>query len=279
MVLTAGSYLLLAVIHGVRLILKQGFYLEVPWWKYVIFAAVDTAAAYTCLLSLKYTTVTSWALIQPASLIVAIPLTAGLLGAKYSWKHLASGALACSGAVVMILSDASSDDEDDHSETELVTGDLLAFLSACLISLSCVVGEIITKSTVPQCEILAMLAFFGFWISLLAAIVIGEFSTDMFPNWEALVKSIALCVSHLFYYTAAFIVFELSGTAAFQVSMLGVNAWSILSRITVLGGFHPNPVLFPLALITVILGVVFYALSGDPYAHHKKQDLLLETEL
>lgn len=278
MVLTAGRYFLVAVIYGVRLISKHGFHLEVPYWKYLVYASVDTAACYVSILSLKFTTLTSWALIQPAALVVAIPLTAGMLGAKYSWRHLASGTLACLGAVVMTLSDASSDDEDDHSKTALVTGDLLAFWGACLVSLSCVIGELLTRSTVPRCEIITMVASFGFLISLIAAVLIGEVSTNMFPDCQVLLESIAICVSHTIYYIAKFVAFELSGTAAFQISMLGVNTWSILGRITVVGGFHPNPLLFPFALITVISGVVFYALSGDPYAHHKKQQSLLDTE-
>eukprot|EP00210_Caulerpa_lentillifera_P007987 g7626.t1 len=278
MVLTAGCYFILAVIYGVQLISYKGFQLEVAWWKYLIYAAVDTAAAYFSILALKFTTLTSWSLIQPASLILAIPLTAGLLSARYSWKHLASASLTVAGAIVLILSDASSKDEEDRSSTDLITGDLLAFLSACLIALSWVVAEIITKSTVPNCELMAMLSLFGFCWSIAAAAVLGEISSTMFPDWKASTYSIGVCVCHAIYYGAAIIALELSGTAAFQVSMLCMNAWSILGRITVLGGFNPNPLFFTFALLAVVLGVVFYALSGDPYAQSQKQDTLLETD-
>eukprot|EP00210_Caulerpa_lentillifera_P007974 g7613.t1 len=280
MVLTAGRYFILAVIYGVQFIGRKGLRLEVSWWKYFIYAAQDTAACYSCILALKYTTLTSWALIQPASLIVAIPLTAGLLTARYSWKHLASASLTVVGAIALILSDASSKDEEeeDHSSSDLITGDLLAFLSACLIALSWVIAEIITKSTVPKCELIAMLSLFGFCWSTAAAIVLGEISPTMFPDWKALTYSIGVCACHALYYIVAIIALELSGTSALQVSMLCINAWSILGRITVLGGFHPNVLLFSVALLAVVFGVVFYALSGDPYVYCQLQAGLLETD-
>eukprot|EP00210_Caulerpa_lentillifera_P005362 g5124.t1 len=283
MFLTSGCYFLLAVIHGLLLIHhRKGFYLEVVWWKYLIVAIVDTAASYFTLWSLQFTTVTSWALIQPSALLLGIPLSAVILKAHFTWKHIASALLAVTGVVLLVLSDASSHDDDDddkkHSANELVLGDFIAFLGALLYGASSTAGEIVAKASNSKNEVLSMLGVFGFVLSLAISAALGELSPGMIPNTAAAVYSVLTFVAHYFYYASSIVVLELSGTAAFEVSLLGMNVWSVLGKITVLGGFHPNIVFFPIAMVTVISGVVFFTISGDPYKDLEKEEALLESE-
>jgi len=278
-IISAGCYFLLAVVHEVLMLVQKGFNLTIPWWKYLAFAAVDCGGSYFTLLSLKFTTVTSWALIQPSALLLSVPLTAVVLHVKFTWKHIASAAMAVIGVVILVLSDASTDDDEDgHSSRDLVMGDFIAVLGAFLYCLSSIIEEIIAKKTDAKNEILTLLGVYGFAITAIVSAVLGKLSSEMFPDIDAMIYTGVASIAQYFYYASSLVVFALSGTAALEVCLLGINAWSVLGKITILSDFDPNPVFFPVALVTVILGVVLFTISGDPYEQHKKQNALLGNE-
>lgn len=68
-------------------------------------------------------------------LLISVPLSSAVLHAKFTWKHIASAALAVFGVVILVFSDASTDDdEDNHLSTDLVVGDFIVVRGAFLLS-------------------------------------------------------------------------------------------------------------------------------------------------
>jgi len=274
-------YLNLAIINGIYLVKKQGLKLGLPFWKYLILAFFDVGGAYFTLSALKYTSVTSWALIQPSGLLLSVPLSIYLLKASYNWGHLLSSVLAIIGVVILVIFDASHDDED-HSNTSSVLGDGLALLGTSFYSLCSILVEVITKSEIPQFEILTMLGTNGFLLTSFLILVTGEISSVVnFPSWSFGLYTAIVTIANFGYYMLAPVVFRLSGTAVMQVSLLGTNGWSVLGEILILDGFHMDPIVFAFALFCVISGVTLFTLSGDPYRKldNHRQYIPLETEV
>ena len=280
MFMATCTYLLLLCIPGFWLVKHRGFRLSSPWWKYALLALLDVAAAYFTLLSLRYTTVTSWALMQPASLIAVVPLSVFLLDASYTWRHLGSGLLAVSGLVLLLLSDVQSeDDEVKHSAAVRISGDLCALLGTSLYGTNGVLVEKVIKGNVPQYEVLSMMGGFGFVYGILAALSFGEISGHMFPS-RTVPAYMAVAVAASFgFYLLGIVVLQHSGAAVLQISLLSTNFWSVVGKIFILGGFHTNVIGFFFALFLVVSGVTLFTLSGDPYAKHAIRYTALESEM
>ena len=280
MFMATCTYLLLVCLPGSWMIRHRGFRLSAPWWKYALLALLDVAAAYFTLLALRYTTVTSWALMQPASLITVVPLSIFLLDASYTWKHLSSGLLAIAGLILLLLSDVHSDDDDaKHPAAIKLSGDLCALLGTSLYGANGVLVESVIKGNVPQYEVLSMMGGFGFLYGLVAAISFGEISGHMFPT-RAIPAYMAVTVTANFaFYLLGIVVLQHAGAAVLQISLLSTNFWSVIGKIFILGGFHTNVVGFFFALLLVISGVTLFTLSGDPYTKHAIPYTALESEM
>lgn len=280
MFMATCTYGLLVIVYGSRTVQTQGFKLTIKWWKYALLGLIDATAAYFTILALRYTSVTSWALLQPASFIVIVPISILLLKASYSWKHLLSGLLAVSGLVLLLLSDVRGDASNDNRSRHVVLmGDLCAFLGTSLYGTNSVLVETVIKGHVPQYEVLAMLGVFGCIYGSLACLTLGEISAQMFPKTTVPIYTFTAIVFNFGFYALGVIVLKNAGAATLEISLLATNLWSVLGKLFIVGGFHTHVLGFIFAFAMIVTGVALFTFSGDPYKHNALSYTVLETEL
>lgn len=183
MFMSACTAALMAIVFVPWTVRKQGFRLTMPWWKYALFSVIEVGAAYCSLLALRYTSVTSWSLLQPFSFVALVPISILLLRATYNWKHLASGLIAFGGLVILLLSDLKGGQESEHHSAHVVLlGDICAILGALLYGTHSALTETILRNKVPEYEVLAMVGTFSCVYGFVIAFFLGEISADMFPK-------------------------------------------------------------------------------------------------
>lgn len=280
MFMAACNASLLAIVYVPGIVRKNGFQLSAAWWKYAGVGIIDIGAAYFSLLALRFTSITSWSLLQPFSFIALVPLSVLLLHAKYNWRHLMSGLVAVGGLVILLLSDLEGGNSSEHHTAHMVLlGDCLAILGAFLYGTNSVLLETILKGKAPQDEVLGMLGSFGCLYGFSIAFLIGEISADMFPKSTVPIYLAAAVMSNFGVYSLGMFVLKHAGAAVFEISFLATNLWSIFWKLTVMHSFHTHLIGFIVSFSMIISGVAGFTLSGDPNKHSQLQYTALETEL
>lgn len=279
MFISVCCYVLLVVVYGSILVYFQGLQIHVKWWKFVPIGMIDSAAAYFTLLSLRFTSVTSWSLLQPLSFVVIIPLSILLLHARYSWKHFLSAIVAIAGVIVLLLSDFQGAEESEtHSAKNIIRGDLLAILGTTLYGTNTVLVEAFLKDETPQYEVLSLLGIFGGLFGSIVTILIGEISSHLFPNTSSAIFTFLIALANFGFYAIGSVVLKYSGAAVLEISLLSSNLWSLMAKLLIIGGFHTHIVGFIFAFGMILAGVSGFVLSGNPYPEHLPYKPL-ETEM
>lgn len=280
MFMAACNSILLGIVYLPYNCSKKGFQLSAEWWKYAGVALIDIGANYFSLLALKFTSITSWSLVQPFSFVAVVPLSLWLLHAKYNWRHLMSGIVAIGGLVILLLSDLEGGkSSEQHSAHMVLLGDIFAILGAILYGSNSALVEAILKGKAPQCEVLGMLGSFGCVYGFSIAFLLGEISVDMFPKSTVPIYTAASVLSNFGAYSLGMFVLKHAGAAVFEISFLATNLWSIFWKLTVMHSFHTQLIGFIVSFAMIVSGVTCFTLSGDPNNPSELKYTALETEL
>lgn len=247
-------------------------------WIYGALLVVDASGAFFILYSLRLTSVTSWTLISPISMVAVIPFSILLYGASYSWKHYSAVVLAITGLATLVFSDAKGDGSTSHSVHSVLLGDFFAVLGYFLYACSSTISEFVLRSGTPQSEVNSIVGLSGLVGGLLLATCLREIKKGVFDDPIVTVYIFGVGFANFLCYIFSVETLRTAGVVVQEVSLLGSNAWSSLAKIFILGGFHPNPIIFSLAVLLMVTGVVTFALSGDPYKKKRFHESLVEAD-
>ncbi|CEF98321.1 Solute carrier family 35 member SLC35F1/F2/F6 [Ostreococcus tauri] len=236
--------------------------------RYAALALLDVEANYCVTRAFEYTSMTSVSLLDSATIPFAMILSVYALGARYGKGHVAGGALAFAGLVVLVLGDAMPSARTSGGDgSNVPLGDFLAVVAAALYATSNVLNEGFLRDA-DKVEILAHIGVFGTVISgTQSAVLEGMKFSQLKVLGAAGAGLFALyALSLLVLYTFAMDVLELCGASAFNVSMLASDVWSVVIRLIFFNGFSSVSafVSFLFAFAFVASGIIIFALAGDP---------------
>lgn len=217
--------------------------------------------------SLKHITVSSWTLLQTCNFAIIIPLTTIFLKARYKWTHIFAAVISITGLVLLILSNVNGTSFIDEEKPvgDIFIGFLMAWIGFASFAIVNVTTEILVKGKADRCEIMGMFGVSTGVLSLVLSFSCGELSFPMFSKNRLLLYSFASISSIYAFYMTTPIVLKRSGAALLQLSLLSSNIWSLLADIFIVREFNYNLVGFCIAFGMIVLGMLSFVLSGDPY--------------
>nr|KAF6467816.1 solute carrier family 35 member F2 [Rousettus aegyptiacus] len=169
------NYCLLFLIYTVMLAFQSGsdnllYILKRKWWKYILLGLADVEANYLIVRAYQYTTLTSVQLLDCFGIPVLMALSWFILYARYRVVHFIAVAVSLLGVGTMVGADILAERKND-SGSDVLIGDVLVLIGACLYAVSNVCEEYIVKKLSRQ-EFLGMVGLFGTIISGIQLLVV-----------------------------------------------------------------------------------------------------------
>lgn len=254
---TGGFHTLLHRPHAVRTLCL-----------YALLAGIDVEANYLVVKSYSYTSVTSIMLIDCLAIPTAMALSAALLGARFSRRHVVGVGIAVVGLAVLVASDvlrhSGDDDSSPASRESVIMGDIMCAVAAALYGASNVGQEAMVKSH-HRHEFLAMLGIFGSVVNTIQLMVLErEELTSLATDGVVIgcVVGFAVCLFTMYSLTPIFL--ARADATLFNLSLLTSDAWAIIMSVFL---FHDtlHPLYF-LALLLIVVGLVTYNSVRGPTA-------------
>lgn len=281
-----------------------------PWWIYAGFAFISVEGSYVAFLAYKYTTLPSASLLDNINIIAAMVGSRLLLGRRYTKYHILGALVCCVGVGMNIISDIEKSGEDPLDTDDVnekiqmeeypkrILGDMLALIGGVLFGLIDVLIEKVVKEDVSVDEYLGATGFFGFLIATLQAIIIETKELNKFfaPNSDNSMNAQEVyetfddpfdaprsCPRNyafilLFAYVLCAYLFQscmgrflaVSESALFTLSILTADLWGVI--FTVVTQHVPPPLLFYVAFVLVLIGVIVYEMVPSPLEHDEQEN-------
>ncbi|CAN1171150.1 Solute carrier family 35 member F1 [Linum perenne] len=252
------NYLCLAFVYGSVLLRRRGKLL-IPWYWYLLLGFLDVHAYFLMNKAYQYSSITSITLLICWTIPWVIILTWLFLGTRYSKLQLVGSSLCVVGLVLVLWSDAWSDNGGGGSMPLL--GDALV-LGATIVFASANVGEELVIKKGDWIEFLAMLSVFGLLFSFVELSVF-ELEELVTVKWSTntILAIAGYAISTFFSYSVTPYVLEFSGATMLNLSLLTSDMWAVLIRIS----FYHQKVdgLYFVAFAVVIVGLVIYSTKGE----------------
>ncbi|KAF5114720.1 hypothetical protein DV454_002771 [Geotrichum candidum] len=243
-----------------RLMLKEG-------WKYFILSFLDVQGNYFIVKAYQYTNMLSAALLDNLSVVWVVILSFFLLKVRYHWTQLLGIVVCIAGVVLIIVSDLLMG--KDYHAADPVKGDLFVILATFCYGSSNTLEEFLTSKR-PYYEVLSSLGFFGTIIIGVQA-AIFERASIRDAEWSPAVGGYftGYTLSLLVLYLIAPIMFRMSSSAFYNLSLLTSDFWALLIG-TQAFGFRVYW-LYPVGFVFTIIGVIIYFLvQGNPLGESVK---------
>ncbi|KTW31445.1 hypothetical protein T552_00087 [Pneumocystis carinii B80] len=258
---TLINYILLGSIYNAFTFYLYGFkkwakMISKDGWKYFILAFIDIEANYFVVKAYQYTNLLSCILLDSFSIITVIVLSYFFLKVRYSIAQI-SGILICFGGIITLtISDFKLNKY--NNSTNVIKGDILMIIGACLYGLSNVLQEFFLSKQ-PIYEVIGQLGFWGIFID---AIQISLFERKQLKEIQWSKKTIGFISGYniaLFtFYSLSPILLRISSALFYNISLLTSDFWSLIIGIYL---FHYRIYwLYYIAFILVILGLLIYHL-------------------
>ncbi|VVT49394.1 uncharacterized protein SAPINGB_P002249 [Magnusiomyces paraingens] len=255
-------YVILALIFVPYTIYKHGFLhlFKQIWfrsgWKYFILAFADVQGNYFIVKAYNYTNLLSASLLDNLAIVFVVILSFLFLKVRYHWAQCLGIIVCIGGSVVVVVSDLLTD--KNWAPSDPLKGDLFVVLSAFCYGLSNVLEEFLV-SKAPVYEVVGQLGFFGtFIIGVQCAIF--ERGSMRNANWQPKIGGYltGYTLSMLILYCTAPILFRMSSSAFYNLSLLTSDFWSLIIGIRVFGYYVFW--LYPVGFVCIIIGVIIYHL-------------------
>ncbi|GAA5879819.1 hypothetical protein JCM16303_004192 [Sporobolomyces ruberrimus] len=229
-------------------------------WKYFILAAVDVEANFLVVKAYGYTSLLSCMLLDawatPACMIFAF----FLVKARYHWTQVL-GVLICIGGLgLLVASDFITD--KDYPASARVKGDIFMIIGATGYGLSNALEEFFVRQR-PLYEIVGQMGFWGMFINGIqgAGLEHHLFHTVTW-NGTTIGCLIGYVCAMLFLYSLAPILFRLSSSPFYNLSILTSDFFGLLIGLRVFG-YKPYFLYF-IAFPIVLVGLVVYFCAARP---------------
>jgi drug/metabolite transporter (DMT)-like permease len=281
-----------------------------PWWIYAGFAFISVEGSYVAFLAYKYTTLPSASLLDNVNIIAAMVGSRLLLGRRYTKYHILGALVCCLGVAMNIVSDfeksgenpTDTDDENEKIQMEeyphRLLGDLLALVGGMLFGLIDVLIEKVVKEDVSVDEYLGATGFFGFFFAVLQAFILETKELNKFfvptsdnamnaqevyetyddpfdaprscPRNNAVILLLAYVLCAYLFQSCMGRFLAVSESALFTLSILTADLWGVI--FSVVTQHVPPPLLFYLAFVLVLIGVIIYEMVPSPLEEEETQE-------
>lgn len=189
------------------------------------------------------------------------------LRVRYKWAQIIGNLICCGGMGLLLASDHISGDNGYYLPTQ-VKGDLFGLVGATFYGLSNVFEEWFASKR-PMYEVLGMLGLFGIIINGITAAIFDRSSFDH-ATWDGQVGGyvVGYTLALTIFYTLAPIILRMASAAFFDISLLTRNFWGVIIDIRVFG--YTIYYLYPIAFVTIVIGLIVYFLAGSMLGDSKK---------
>lgn len=255
------NYVLLTLIFVPYTLYKKGFkdygkMLVSMGWKYFILAFLDVQGNYFIVKAYNYTNLLSAALLDNLAIVFVVILSFFFLKVRYHWTQL-TGIVVCLGGVVLIIvSDFLTG--KNYQATNALKGDLFVVLSAFCYGSSNVLQEFLLSKR-PVYEVLSQMGTFGLIIIGVQAAIFERSSIEN-AEWSGKVAGyfVGYTLSLLLLYLLAPILFRMSSSAFYNLSLLTSDFWALIIGTRVFGYYVYW--LYPVGFVLTMAGVIIYYL-------------------
>ncbi|XP_073518301.1 solute carrier family 35 member F2 isoform X1 [Phyllobates terribilis] len=254
------NYCLLFLVYTVWLAFRSGengllHILRNKWWKYILLAIVDVEANYSIVKAYQFTTITSVQLLDCVGIPVLMVLSWFILCSRYKLLHYIAVAVCLLGVGTMVGADVLSGREEGKA-SDMLIGDALVILGACLYAVSNVTEEYIVKNLTRE-EFLGMLGLFGTFISGIQMMSV-EYSAIGNIKWDwkvgLLFAVFALCMFGL--YSVMPIVIRVTSATSVNLGILTADLYSLFFGLFLFG--YNFSLLYILAFVVIMVGFIMY---------------------
>nr|XP_033805614.1 solute carrier family 35 member F2 isoform X2 [Geotrypetes seraphini] len=254
------NYCLLFLVYTMVLALRTGednflHILKKKWWKYIFLGLADVEANFTMVKAYQYTSITSIQLLDCVGIPVLMALSWFILRSRYRVIHFVAVAVCLAGVGTMVGADILSGREHNNG-SNMLFGDILVLVGACLYAISNVCEEYIVKNLSRE-EFLGMLGLFGTFICGLQLIIV-EYSDIASIHWDwkiaLLFIAYALCMFGL--YSLMPIVIKITSATSVNLGILTADLYSLLFGLYLFG--YQFSGLYILSFTVIMVGFILY---------------------
>ncbi|ORY66955.1 solute carrier family 35 member SLC35F1/F2/F6 [Leucosporidium creatinivorum] len=234
--------------------------LKTDSWKYVLLAAIDVEANFLVIKAYGYTDLLSCMMLNAWSTPACMIFAFFLVKARYHWSQVLGALICITGLALIVVSDWTTD--KNYPANNRVLGDVLMILGATGYGLSNATEERFVRER-PLYEVIGQI---GFWGTLINATQGAALEHDLYLTavWSG--KTIGLLIAYtcamLFLYSCAPILFRLSSSPFYNLSIMTSNFYGLCFG---LGLYHYAPYfLYFIAYPLIIVGLLVYFLVQTP---------------
>mmetsp|Transcript_1723 Transcript_1723/g.2275 ORF Transcript_1723/g.2275 Transcript_1723/m.2275 type:complete len:521 (-) Transcript_1723:3444-5006(-) len=280
-------------------------------WVYFFLALVLVEATYFGYLALSYTDFMSAAILDNLNIVAAMVMSRLILKRRYSWSHVLGALICIIGTGLNLISDYEesnvdiSDVDDKFKQQNITeypyrsTGDMLAIFGGILFGCGDVFIEIVVKEFSGFSEYVGMIGFYGAIIAGIQAIILDrneiakmfssqQILSDDLGNYENNLDAPRTCPqSNAFILLGAYVFvgfifnwglakfLKVSEAALLTISLLTSDLWAVFFTVVIQ---HVSPsLLFYVAFVTVLVGVLVYEMSPSPLGN--AEDLQIHKDI
>ncbi|XP_053564529.1 solute carrier family 35 member F2 isoform X2 [Bombina bombina] len=254
------NYCLLFLVYTTWLAFRTGengliYILKKKWWKYIFLGIADVEANYAIVKAYQYTSITSVQLLDCVGIPVLMALSWFILRSRFRLIHYIAVVVSLLGVGAMVGADILAGREAGTASNMLI-GDLLVILGACLYAVSNVTEEYVVKNLTRE-EFLGMVGLFGTFISGLQLIIV-EYTAIGNIQWDwkvvLLFAVFALCMFGL--YSLMPIVIKVTSATSVNLGILTADLYSFFFGLFLFG--YKFSGLYIVAFVVIMAGFIMY---------------------
>lgn len=256
------NYVLLTLMFVPYTLYRHGFkgyfrMLKTEGWKYFILAFADVQGNYFIVKAYQYTNMLSAALLDNLSIVFVVIISFIFLKVRYHWTQVIGIVVCIAGVVLVVVANLLTGQNWQPSDP--LKGDLFVVLSSFCYGLSNVLEEFLVSKR-PVYEVLSQMGFFGMFIIGVQA-AIFERDSIATAQWSPQVGGYftGYTLSLLLLYLLAPVMFRMSSSAFYNISLLTSDFWALVIGIRVFSYYVHW--LYPVGFVCTILGIVVYHLA------------------
>ncbi|KAH6604417.1 hypothetical protein Trco_007863 [Trichoderma cornu-damae] len=236
-------------------------------WRYLIMSFLDVEGNYFTVLAYRYTNLLSAQLLNFWSIVCVVIISFTLLRVRYKPFQVV-GILVCCGGMGILLASDHITGSNGGPGVDMVKGDLFGLLGATLYGVSNVFEEWLVSKR-PMHHVLSFLGFFGMIINGVQAAIFDRKSFQD-AHWDGSVAGwlVGYTLLLFIFYTLAPLILRMGSAAFFDISLLTANFWGVIIGIHVFG--YTIHFLYPIAFVSIVIGLIIYFLSGSILGDSKK---------
>jgi len=229
-------------------------------WKYFLLACFDVEGNFTVVKAYQYTDLLSCMLLDAWAIPVCIVFSWIFMRPRYHWTQILGVLVSCLGLGLLVASDMITD--KNYPALNKGLGDAFMIIGATCYGISNATEEFFVRKR-PLYEVIGQLGMWGTIINGIQAAGL-EHKAMKTANWDGMNIGLlfAYTAAMFILYTVAPIIYRLSSSAFYNISLLSSDFYGLLFGLF-LYHFSPFWLYFP-AFVIVIFGLIIYFWHATP---------------